>query len=87
MHVYSHGCMPGAHRGPGTGVIDGCELPCRCWESNLGTLEEQQFFVVEPPHEFPRLLFFFLKRFFSPTFMMDFSLYIFLEIFVCWSLV
>ena len=26
---------------PGTGVIDGCELPYGCWESNPGSLEEQ----------------------------------------------
>jgi hypothetical protein len=23
-------------RCPGTGVTDGCEPPCGCWESNLG---------------------------------------------------
>lgn len=25
-----------------TRVMDGCEVPCRCWESNLGPIEEQQ---------------------------------------------
>ena len=25
----------------GTGVTDGCELPCSFWESNLGPLEDQ----------------------------------------------
>ena len=25
----------------GTGVTDGCELPCGCWEPNSGPLEEQ----------------------------------------------
>jgi hypothetical protein len=28
-------------RFPGTGVMDGCGLPCRCWDSNLGPLQEQ----------------------------------------------
>jgi hypothetical protein len=28
-------------RSPGAGVTDICELPHRCWESNLGLLEEQ----------------------------------------------
>jgi hypothetical protein len=26
---------------PGTGVRDSCDLPCKCWELNLGPLEEQ----------------------------------------------
>ena len=26
---------------PGTGAIDSCELPCRCWEWNWGSQEEQ----------------------------------------------
>ena len=26
----------------GTGVADNCELPCGCWEANLGPLQEQQ---------------------------------------------
>jgi hypothetical protein len=26
---------------PGTGIADSCELPYRCWELNLGPLEEQ----------------------------------------------
>ena len=25
----------------GTGVTDGCEPPCACWELTLGSLEEQ----------------------------------------------
>lgn len=31
LHVYM--CSSGACRG--TGVMDGCERPCGCWESNL----------------------------------------------------
>ena len=27
-------------RCPGTGVTDGCELPCGCWELNPGPLEK-----------------------------------------------
>jgi hypothetical protein len=30
-----------AKRAPEIGVIDGCELLHGCWESNLGSLEEQ----------------------------------------------
>lgn len=26
---------------PETGLRDGCEPPCGCWESNLGSLEGQ----------------------------------------------
>jgi hypothetical protein len=36
-------------RGPGTGVVDGCELPCGCWESNLGLLEEQPVLLTTEP--------------------------------------
>lgn len=28
-------------RSSGTGFTDGCGSPCRCWESNLGSLQEQ----------------------------------------------
>ena len=31
---------------PGTGVADGCEPLCGCWESNLGPLEEQQVLLT-----------------------------------------
>lgn len=48
--------MPGAFPGqgkvldsPGTGVIRGCELPCRCSESHLGPLQEQQEFLTTEP--------------------------------------
>jgi hypothetical protein len=27
-------------RFPRNGIIDACELPCRCWELNLSPLEE-----------------------------------------------
>ena len=30
------------------GVRDGCELPCGCWELNLGFLQEQQCLAIEP---------------------------------------
>lgn len=29
-----------------TGVTDGCELPCVCWELNLDALEEQPVLLV-----------------------------------------
>lgn len=30
---------------PGTEVTDGCKLPCRCWVSNPGPLEQQPVLV------------------------------------------
>jgi hypothetical protein len=48
--------MPGASRGQkqasdslGTGVIDGSEPPCGCWELNLGRLQEQPVLVTNEP--------------------------------------
>lgn len=48
--------MPGAFDGqgkaldsPGTGVIRSCELLCRCCESYLGPLQEQQEFLITEP--------------------------------------
>lgn len=35
-------------RSPGTGVRDGCDLPHRCWESNLGPIQEQVLLTTEP---------------------------------------
>lgn len=32
--------------GSGTGVIDGCELSCGCWEQSLGSLREQAFLTT-----------------------------------------
>ena len=34
---------------PGNGVPEGCELTCGCWESNLGSLEEQQGLLRAEP--------------------------------------
>lgn len=36
-------------RGPATGALDGCELPCGFWESNLGPLEEQPTLLTAKP--------------------------------------
>lgn len=33
----------------GSRIIDGCELACCCWESNLGFLQEQQAFLAYEP--------------------------------------
>lgn len=56
--------MPGALRGqntfrfPGTEVTDGFELPCRCWEPDLGPLQEQQLFLTsETSFQFSALQF------------------------------
>ena len=35
-------------RSPGTGVKDGYELPCGCWESNLGPLQGQCSDLLSP---------------------------------------
>ena len=34
---------------PASGVTDGCELPCGCWESNPGPLEEQPVLLTTEP--------------------------------------
>ena len=54
MHVCAHTCRSHwkPEEGIGSsenGVTDSCELPCGCWESNPGPLEEQPvLFTVEP---------------------------------------
>lgn len=58
LHVYMHTttCTLGAHRcqknvrATETGIIDGWEPPCHCWEPNLRPLEELQvFFIINQP--------------------------------------
>ena len=34
---------------PRTGVTDGCELLCGCWETNPGPLQEQPLFLTAEP--------------------------------------
>ena len=34
---------------PGTGVTDGCEPPCGCWEQSSCPLEEQQMVLIAEP--------------------------------------
>lgn len=34
---------------PGTRVTDRCKLPCRCWNSNLGPLEELSGSLTSEP--------------------------------------
>lgn len=34
-------CMCKGIGSPGAGVTDGYELPCECWELDLGPLEDQ----------------------------------------------
>jgi hypothetical protein len=49
-------------RSPGTGVTDGCEPPCGCWEFNSGRMEEQPVFLtVDPSLQFLQLFFDLLK--------------------------
>lgn len=37
------------HSIPRTGVIDGCDPLCRCWDLYLGPLEEQLVFLTTEP--------------------------------------
>lgn len=30
---------------PGIGITESCELPCRCWGSKLGPMEEREVFL------------------------------------------
>ena len=34
-------CMSESVGSSGTGITDSCELPCGCWELNLGPLQEE----------------------------------------------
>jgi hypothetical protein len=36
-------------RSPETGVTDGCEPPCECWELNPGPLKEKQILSTTEP--------------------------------------
>ena len=43
---------------PGTGIPDGCELSCGCWELNLGFLKAQPVLLpIEPSLQPPELVF------------------------------
>jgi hypothetical protein len=44
-----HVCLCKGVRSSGTGVTDRCELPCGCWELNLGPLEEQPVLLTAEP--------------------------------------
>jgi hypothetical protein len=60
----AHGVPEEGIRSSGTGVKDGCEPLCGCWETNLGFLEEQPALLpVEPPPR-PPFGFLFLFLFF-----------------------
>lgn len=41
-------------RSPVTGVMNGCEPPCRFWEPNTGPLGEQQMFLSTEPGLLPK---------------------------------
>jgi hypothetical protein len=73
FHVYKDFCLHVCHmcawclwrleegtRTPETGVTEGCKLPWRSWESNLGSLQEQQVLLTT---EISLQLYIFLKRF------------------------
>lgn len=41
-----------------TGVMDGCESPCMCWELNSGSLQEQQVILTTEPCLQPHFIMF-----------------------------
>ena len=45
-------------RSPGTRITDSCELPCGCWDLNIGPLEEQPMFLITEPSLQPCDVFF-----------------------------
>ena len=55
LHVYlyhMHAWCPGrpeSYKSSRTGVPDSCELPCGCWELNLGPLEKQPVLLTTEP--------------------------------------
>lgn len=46
IHVCYLRRQKGAIKCPGNGVIDGHELPCRCWEWKQGPLQKQEVFLT-----------------------------------------
>jgi hypothetical protein len=42
-------CSEEGIRSSGTGVTNGHELPCRCWELNSGPLRERQVLLIPEP--------------------------------------
>lgn len=53
VHAWPDALRPKEGSVLGTRVIDGCELPCLCWESNLGLLEEQPALLASDPLSSP----------------------------------
>lgn len=49
MHFGAYWRPEEAIGSPESGVTEGCELPCGCWELNLGCLEEQQVLFTTVP--------------------------------------
>jgi hypothetical protein len=50
--IYVHWCFACMHiyvRVSDIGVTDTCELPCGCWELDLGPLEEQSVLLTTEP--------------------------------------
>ena len=37
------------------GITDSCELPCGCWELNLGPLEKQSLLLIDEPSLQPKI--------------------------------
>lgn len=56
-------------RAPRTKVTNGCKLPCRCWEQNLGSLDKQP--VLLTLSHLPRPLSY------------DYSVFVYRDIYLC----
>lgn len=48
-HVQCQESLEDSVRSPGTRVTNGCEMPCRCWEPNPGSLQDQQVLLNSEP--------------------------------------
>jgi hypothetical protein len=57
----------GHYETPETGVMNSCELPCGCWESIPGLLEEQLVLLTLEPSLRPRKEWFFCLFLFFET--------------------
>jgi hypothetical protein len=49
LGFFLYECLYEGVRSPETGVTDSCEITYRCWELNLGLLEEQLVLLTAEP--------------------------------------
>jgi hypothetical protein len=51
----------------GAGITDGCEVPYKCWELNLGSLKEQPVFLTVEASLSPSIIYFLIPNIFPPV--------------------